>query len=248
MVAEYIFERDIVVDYFTDLKGLGYQKLDSNLFNSDLLIVPSMVNDYIWTHYKQSCDVLVKTEFNGDNKLFLNEFCKSLSEFIFSKTNVAIALNPSKYSFEFKSFRFDMFKTYTLREDDKNLYGVMPQFSLKFKSHSRTHTVKPDIGIFVNGILFSYIELKMLNKGQSAKNEGRGKIIQDYIEMTKYSVTDFIAARKENDEIEHEKLEVIKQPLKAFHKLVHLISLDTHEAYIMRNIEKYYKTISRRIW
>lgn len=244
MVAEYIFERDIVLEFFTDMKGLGYQKLDSNLFNSELLLVPSMVNDYIWTHYKQSCDSLVKTEFNGDSKLFLNEFCKALSEFIFSKTNVAIALNPSKYSFEFKSFVFDMFKTYNIREDDKNLYGVMPQLSLKFKSHSRTHTIKPDIGVFVNGILFSYIELKMLNKGQSAKNEGRGKIIQDYIEMTKYSVTDFIVARKENDEEETDKLEVIKQPLRPFHKLVHLVSLDTHEAYIMRNIEKYYKNVA----
>lgn len=244
MVAEYIFERDFVLDYFTDLKGLGYTQLDSNLFNAELLLVPIMVEDYIWMHYEQACNVLVKTEFNGDSKLFLKEFCASLSNFIFSKTNVAIALNPAKYSFEFKSFTFDMFKTYNLREHDHNLYGVVSQFSLKFKSQTRIHTIKPDIGIFVNGILFSYIELKMLSKGQSAKKEGRGKIIHDYIEMMKYSVTDFILARKDNEEEESEKLEVLKQPLFPFHKLVHLVALDTNEGYIMRNIEKYYKLAS----
>ena len=112
MAAEHVFENEFVIEHFTNPKGLDYERINSGEFNSTWLLVPRVIKDYLLLNYKNSYDTIIKYDFQGDEKAFLNAFCEELSEFIFSKVNVAIALNPQKYSFDFRGNNFEMFKPF----------------------------------------------------------------------------------------------------------------------------------------
>lgn len=237
MATEKILEEDIVLNYFEN--GLGYKRIDSSLFKSEFLMVPTAFEEYFINNYPEAYDSLLKYEYSGNRKAMLQDLCKEVYEYIQSKFNVAIAMKNNKTNFKFKNFEIDLFRPYEYAKDDKNLYGVMNQFAVHFQGITKKHSLKPDVGVFINGILFSHIELKMPHRNQNAREQGSGKLIQNYITNVKNCVTDYIIADKNITEDTKKSLRV--SGLGMFESMVHLISLDTNEAHVMRNIASFYK-------
>ncbi len=241
MVAEASFEKDFVIDYLVN--ELGYEKAEPSIFNSDLLMAPSIVEDYIYSNHKEQCKNIIRKHYSGNKDEFFKEFVFELSEYLFkNNNNIAVQLNNKRYAY-FKFRNEYVFNLYTPISNNinKNIYTVMPQPVFKIKKYSGVLTVKPDVGFLINGILFSYSELKLENRNQNASINGRGKIFGDYLEAVKYGVSETI---KNNPTLyesnKKEENNLIQNTLKYFHGLIYITTMDLSDAYVLRGLSLKY--------
>ncbi len=221
MVSEYNFENDFVVKYFID--ELKYEKLAHSLLHSDLMLIPSVVEDFIFQNNKDQCLQIIKKDFLGNRKDFFSALFEELSQHLYSCFNVAIRLNPHQYgSFGFKGHTFNIYFPFHHEKEDRNVYHIVQQPCFKIKTDDGYFIIKPDVAVFINGFLVSYLQLKMEHKGQNAKDDGRGQIIGDYIETVTRGL----------NHLENNK--------KYFHAPIHMVAMDTSSAYIIRGIDKFF--------
>lgn len=245
MVAEYHFEKDFVVKYFVD--ELKYEQEEPSIFNSELMLIPSVVERFIVNHNVKQCKEILRTEFQGDNKAFIKQLSKELSEYLYTSHNIAIQLNPKKYgSFKFLGkYSLNLYLPFNNSQEDKNIYTIVQQPSFKIKTINGHLTIIPDIGVFINGFLVSYLQLKLQHKGQNARDNGRGQIVGDYLESIKCGVVDMVQTNKFAYQDTKDKDNLIKNSMKYFHAPIHMVAMDTSSAYIVRSIEKHYSDIEK---
>jgi type I restriction enzyme R subunit len=235
MINESVFENSFIINYFTN--ELNYIRLEPNVFNSELMLIPSTVREFIYKNHSQECDSIIKEDYKRNEDLFWNDFLKELSEHISSRHNVAIFANPNNnILFKFKNYTFSLFIPFENNQINKNVFNIVSQPVFDMEGKYDQFSIIPDIGLFINGILFSFIQLKLTHKGQSA-DKARGQIIGDYLETIKRVVHPDI-----NNILlsEKEKNIIISQKLKYFHSMVHVIAMDESIAYVLRGISKHY--------
>lgn len=240
MVAEASFEKDFVIDYLVN--ELGYEKAEPSIFNSDLVMAPSIVEEYIYSNHETQCKNIIRKHYSGNRQIFFKEFILELSDYLFkNQNNVAIQLNNKRYAaFKFKNeYIFNLY-TPISNNINKNIYTVMQQPVFKIKKYNGIYTVIPDIGFLINGILFSYCELKLEHRNQNASVNGRGKIFADYLEAVKYGVVE----QFKNDPIlynsKKETTNLIQNTLKCFHGLIYITTMDMTDAYVLRGLSSKY--------
>lgn len=236
MINESVFEKELVIKKFTD--DLGYTLISNNLFNDENMFYQEGLKKFIEDTQSEEVSLIVKKEYSGSYDLFWKDFFISASKEIYYKHNVCIKMNKkislkingSNYSF-FIYESFDQFST------NRNNYSVISQLPINRRRSVNNINIIPDIGVFVNGILICYMELKFNNTMQSAKDSGRKKIISDYSECIGEHVFPLINNKKLSV---GDKNEIMSNKLKVFHSPIFLISLDNHSAYIYRNIRELY--------
>jgi len=227
MTSETEFERE-TVRFFTD--RLGYKEVSTNLLDQQRLIIPADVKKFVQDNYPDELDRLLGV-FNRDEGRFWNEFLEKFADHAFKRHNVAIRM--SREVFKFNGERFVLFKPFGEGVEDKNVYSVVRQAFVKIGPHT---TRKPDLGIFVNGVFFSAIELKFLSKGQTADN-GRGKFIADYLTAVRRDLKPLVKG-KTTKEINPDD---VQELLGYFHALVHHVAMDDNEAYVLRDMGRFWR-------
>lgn len=133
---------------------------------------------------------------------------------------------------------------------DKNVFKVIQEatFERKFDNISRKLNRKPDLTFFINGIYFSYSELKLTTQGQSASNQGREKVAHNFIEAVTASIESVVteegytlATMPSWTDISSRTAVYNKmvQNVCLFTKAVHITTVDDSTLYIINDIAKF---------
>jgi len=245
MVVEAHFENSIV-NYFVE--ELGYTKEDPCIFNGDTMLIPTVVEQFIFSNHEELCKKIIRKDYDGDRKAFFNELIKDLSDYVYGSFNVAVQLSSRKsWGFKFKGqYNFTLyFPVSHDRSKQKNIFSVIQQPSFNMRCVDGKYKIIPDIGVLVNGFIFSYIQLKIAHRGQTAAREGRGQVIGDYIEAVKRCVTDVVATNDMLYNITEEKTKLVNKALKYFHAPTNIVAMDMNSAFVIRGLSKTYSDVEK---
>ena len=232
-------ELDLQGEYVMDFicrrdDGLCYREVKNTSINNEMFI-PSDLEEFISENSPQAWKRLVK-KFSTLREL-LNALMDELKKRLMEATNVAIFLNKNRnITFEGESIRLFNVSGTELSEDDefkKNIFSAVEEVPYIFKHNGETQfSIRPDISFFVNGILFGYAELKSNFNNQNARENGRKKVVYDYLDAFK----SYLALSTENDENQSLR----RQMLRFFEKNIHITSTDIHEVYVIRDLTRYF--------
>lgn len=170
-----------------------------------------------------------------------------------SATNAAFVLREK---ITFKGYAFTLFNEPNIVGSgsdsqelfDKNVFKVIQEaiFERKYTNISRNLNRRPDLTFFINGIYFSYSELKLSTQGQSASSQGREKIAHNFIEAITASIEsvlkeegysiDSIPAYSQITTTTYNK---ILQGVSLFAKAAHITTADDSKLYIINDINKF---------
>ena len=214
--------------------GLGYRETEPNIISDDLFI-PSQLKEFVSKNSPRAWSAL-RNKYNGDETALVNALKEEIKRRIIVTSNVATFFNSNK-SITFEGENITLFYvsgTETTGDADfnKNIFSAVEEMSHTIRCDGmKIETVRPDISFFLNGIFFGYMELKSVTNGQNAKDDGRGKVIGDYLECVKF-LADRAAVAPECVE-----LSARRQTLYLFMKGIHITACDINETYVIRNID-----------
>lgn len=257
------FQEGRIVNFFT--QNLQWKEGVKEHIDKDRWIIPS---DLLWflqngnsTNIK-SFNNLIKN-YNSPND-FLDDFIDStLLPKITSANNASSVL---KQQISFKGQVFILFNEPNIVGTgsdadelfDKNVFKVIQEatFERNYKNIDRKTNRRPDLTFFVNGIYFSYSELKLSTQGQTASNQGREKIAHNFIEAITLSIEDFMKQEGYSYDNLPSWSELstntslynkIIQNVCLFSKAVHITTVDDSHLYIINDILKYFPEIYEAI-
>ena len=175
----------------------------------------------------------------------LAELLTLIQERIASSRNMALFINANK-SVTLQGIKLHLFYT-----DDsvihnsslfkQNIFSVVQELPYKYNyQNKQIFSFRPDICLFVNGIYLGYSELKSNLSNQTARQNGRGKVIKDYFEAVKVYYETFDNNSQLSDK---EKDYYRKDFLKIFEKAIHITSTDIGETYVIRTIDHFFDEI-----
>lgn len=249
------FQNGRIVGFFTDKlhwnEGLR-EEIDREqwLIHNDLLKFLQNGNPSNTKAFK----ALIKN-YDSPNDL-ADDFIKSvLLPKITSATNAAYVLRSQ---IAFKGQIFTLFNEPNIVGSssdaetlfDKNIFKVVQEaiFERKYNIIDKKINRKPDLTFFINGIYFSYSELKLSTQGQSASNQGREKIAHNFIEAISTSIEanlvtegyDLINLPAWSEiSIRPLILNKILQSVALFSKATHITTIDDSQLYIINDINKF---------
>lgn len=224
-------------------EGLNYKEVKANTV-SDNLFIKSDLREFLsgTKHNSENYRKLLRQYGNDETKL-INDFTDFLAEKVKDYSNMAIFINnnkavtfPKEGGYKFNLFypsggEFDNDKLF-----EQNIFSVVQECSYRYKYDGRTvYTFRPDITFFLNGIYLGYSELKSIYNNQTARKNGRNKVIQDY----ENAVVEYLRFKGENDLDES----VRKDFLKVFEKAIHITATDIEETYVIRNLADHFNTL-----
>jgi len=232
-----------LIPFITDeVHGLGYKEVKANTITNNLIIEEDLLS-FISTSElnKKSYPKLLK-KFGRDEKTLMQAFVVFLCERLKNYRNMALFLNDNK-SVTFEGVKLHLFYTSgsEIHGDklfEQNIFSVVQElpYSYDYKG-KKLFAFRPDISFFVNGIYLGYSELKSNYTNQSAKKNGRAKVIKDYQKAVnayeEVVATDTQASKNEKESFK-------KVFFKIFDKAIHISTTDIGETYILRNIADFY--------
>lgn len=141
---------------------------------------------------------------------------------------------------------------------DKNVFKVIQEavFERKFENIEKRLNRRPDLTFFVNGIYFSYSELKLSTQGQSAANQGREKVAHNFIDALTMTIEavlveegySLLNAPAWNDISTRAAVyNKIVQSTVLFAKAIHITAIDDSQLYIINDIAKFIPEIYNAI-
>lgn len=215
--------------------GLGYRSVSVNTVSNDLFI-PSVLAEFVSNSVPETWERLLR-EFNHDEQALLSELKTAVLDSMMDYQNVAIFLNNKK-TISFHGEQIPLFYvsgTELSGDDDfeKNIFCAVEESSHTVRlGAEKLYTVRPDITFYLNGIYLGYMELKAVSMGQTAMNEGRQKVVKDYLSTVKA----FVQREKTDPSVGKQR----KRTLAIYEKAIHLVTSDCNETYVMRNIAHHY--------
>lgn len=155
-----------------------------------------------------------------------------IREKIEASANVAIFLNKNRtITFEGETLQLIYVSGSELRGDEdfnKNIFAAVEEMNYSFHHDAKKiFAFRPDLSFFVNGIFLGYAELKSNFTNQTAKTNGRNKIITDYLE----AVWEYTKIANGNDVSQTLR----RRMLRPFEKSIHLVTTDITDTYILRD-------------
>jgi len=249
---ELTIEKNSILNYLTDkVDGLGYEERTIHQATKDLFIKSDLMNLLRSKSNISSFKSITKEFFKNNEDDFYEDFKQSLKDKLNSKKclNVSFLLNEE---FLFKGKYFTLFNKKNLLSPNNcsfndNTFSVIAEYTHKLidmdNNYIKSCEFRPDFIFFINGIYFSYQELKFLTNGQNAKDQGREQIIDKYynsyeiyeshlkIFEDKYFLNNNLTKEVKNTK----RIAYKKDFLRIFTSPIHISSFDTHELYIIRN-------------
>ncbi|WP_271252198.1 DEAD/DEAH box helicase family protein [Pseudanabaena sp. Chao 1811] len=226
-------------------ESLGYQEVKANTVTNSLIIEEDLQTFISETELNQKNYELLLKKYSGDRKKLLAELIELIQERIASSRNMALFINANK-SITFQGVKLHLFYTDDSVIHDSNLFNqnifsVVQELPYKYKYQNKIiFSFRPDICLFVNGIYLGYSELKSNLSNQTAKKNGRGKVIKDYFEAVRVYYENFDRHLYLSDK---EKESHRKDFLKIFEKAIHITSTDLGETYVIRTISDFFDEI-----
>jgi len=232
-----------LIPFFRD--GLGYQEVKANTITQALIIeedLQAFISDTELN--KKPYEALLK-KYRGDAKLLLQELIALIQERIASSRNMALFVNANK-SISLHGIKLHLFYTSdsVIHDNalfDENIFSVVQELPYKFSFQGKqVYSFRPDVVLFVNGIYLGYSELKSNYTNQSAKKNGRGKVIKDYFEAVRVYHLHIDSNLMLSDS---EKQNYRKDFLKIFERAIHITTTDIGETFVIRTIADYFDEI-----
>jgi len=240
---ELYLQDKFLIPFFRD--GLGYKEVKANTV-TQALIIEEDLQEFISEAAlnKKPYEALLK-KYKGDKVGLLNDLMALIQERIGSSRNMALFINANK-SITLQGIKLHLFYTsdsviHGNDLFDENIFSVVQELPYKFKYEGKQiFSFRPDIVLFVNGIYLGYSELKSNYTSQSARKNGRGKVVKDYFEAVKSYHLHIDTNTMLSD---NEKLVLRKNFLKIFEKAIHITTTDIGETYVIRTISDYFEEI-----
>ena len=216
--------------------GLNYKEAKANTVSDELFLESDLIQFLSETTLNKDNYKKLLRQFHGNEKEMIKDITTHLVERRKDATNMAIFINNNK-TFTFKGLKFYLFYPSGGEFDggklfDENIFSVVQELTYSFSfEDTKIYSFRPDLCFFINGIFFSYSELKSNYNNQSADKQGRKKVIKDYLEAS----SKYINISNKNDVNQT----IRKDFLKIFEKSVHITATDLSETYIIRNISRH---------
>ncbi len=226
-------------------ESLGYQEVKANTVTNSLIIEEDLQTFISQTELNQKPYEILLKKYSGNAKKLLAELIELIQERIASSRNMALFINANK-SVTLQGIKLHLFYTDDSVIHDSNLFNqnifsVVQELPYKYKYQNKIiFSFRPDICLFVNGIYLGYSELKSNLSNQTAKKNGRGKVIKDYFEAVRVYYENFDRHLYLSDK---EKETHRKDFLKIFEKAIHITSTDLGETYVIRTISDFFDEI-----
>ena len=222
--------------------GLGFREIKNNAVSPDLFI-PANLYEFLKENSRKAWNnLLKKSEYNGDEQKLLRAIMDMIREKIEASANVAIFLNKNRtITFEGEILQLIYVSGSELRGDEdfnKNIFAAVEEMSYSFHHDAKKiFAFRPDLSFFVNGIFLGYAELKSNFTNQTAKTNGRNKIITDYLE----AVWEYTKIANGNDVAQT----LCRRMLRPFEKSIHLVTTDITDTYILRDPGQFFDEAKR---
>lgn len=224
---------------------LGYQEVKANTITNSLIIEEDLQAFISTTELNQKPYETLLKKYNSNAQQLLADLIELIQERIASSRNMALFINANK-SVTLQGIKLYLFYTddsviHDSRLFEQNIFSVVQELPYKYNYQDKQiFSFRPDICLFVNGIYLSYSELKSNLSNQTARQNGRGKVIKDYFEAVKVYYETFDHNYQLSDK---EKDYYRKDLLKIFEKAIYITSTDIGETYVIRTIDNFFEEI-----
>ncbi len=243
-MSELHLQDKFLIPFFRE--ELGYQEVKANTIAASSLIIEEDLQAFIATttlNKKPYATLLRK--YNNDPQQLLADLIALIQERIASSRNMALFINANK-SVTLQGIKLHLFYTddsviHNSSLFDQNIFSVVQELPYLYKyNRKKIFSFRPDISLFVNGLYLGYSELKSNLTNQTAKKNGRGKVIKDYFSAVQAYHDTF----DRNDQLtDKEKDHYRKDFLKVFEKAIHITTTDLAETYVIRTISHYFDDV-----
>ena len=224
-----------LVEYFTNPNtGLGYREIKASTISKDLIAVPDLVEFLSETELNSSGWKSLLRKYGGDKEKVIEVVLDQILGKVKNATNMAIFLNFNK-SITVEGVKLHLFypSGTSVAGDslfDQNIFSIAQEYPYKFVWEGvRLISFRPDLTFFVNGFYIGYSEFKSTYNNQNAKNQGREKVIGDYLQAVR--AYDKIAGSNDTNQ------SIRKDFLKVFEKAIFITASDLKDTFVIRNIE-----------
>lgn len=229
-------QNDYVMDFLCRrADGLGYREVKNITVTPDLFI-PADLKEFVSTESPAAWRNL-KQKHHGDEEEVMALLMAELKSRIMEASNVAIFLNKNRsITLEGEQLQIVYVSGTELSGDEefkRNIFSAVQEMSYTYKHQDvKQFAIRPDVSFFINGIFLGYMELKSVSNNQNAKKHGRDKVTGDYLEaMQAY------ARLADGNDV---KQSLRRDMLRIFEKSIHLVSTDTNETYVLRNVAQFF--------
>ena len=237
--------------------GLGWiGGLDSEVDRSRWVVRKDLI-DFLKdgnVHNAKAYAEAMKTKKHKNDVAFYDDFCKEvLDPLLRSEYNSAYILQ--KPSIVYAGQTFTLYNPAPTAGDSKlqsaaferNYYRVIPEVTFlgQYPKTKGTLNRRPDLVMFVNGLYFSYCEVKATQRGQSSAKEGRAKIARDVVDATVLALAEGRTAYVQKTggwpgwgtKLPVAERDIIEQGAYPFLRAVHLSTVDMHEFWVLNDLE-----------
>jgi type I restriction enzyme R subunit len=239
-----------LIPFITDeVNGLGYKEVKANTITNTLIIEEDLLAFISQTELNQKHYPKLLKKYHRDEKLLVEELVVFICDRLKNYRNMALFINDNK-SVTFQGVKLHLFYTSgsEIHGDalfEQNIFSVVQELPYRYDyKGKKLFAFRPDISFFVNGIFLGYSELKSNYTNQSAKKNGRAKVIKDYQKAVRAHeetvVNDTQASTNEKESFK-------KAFFKVFDKAIHITTTDIGETHILRNITDAYSEAKESI-
>lgn len=236
---ERTIQHDYVMKYLCGREedgGLGYRETANNIVSNDLFI-PAHLAEFVSKSEPKVWSRLLAL-YKQDERQLLNDLKEEIKTRLLMSQNAATFFNKNRtINFAGESVPLYYVSGSELRGDEdfkKNIFAAVEESSHTVMANdNRLYTLRPDITFYLNGIFIGYMELKFSIMGQTAVDNGRGKVVKDYLSTIK----EFVQVEKTNENLAKNNKRAVHA---IFEKAIHLTASDINETYIIRNIASLY--------
>lgn len=232
-MTELELQGEYVMDFFCRRQdGLGFREVKNNAVTPDLFIPADLLEFLKENSRKAWQNLLLKSEYAGDEQLLLHQVMETIKEKIEASANVAIFLNKNRsITFGGETLQLIYVSGTELRGDEdfkKNIFSAVEEMTYSFHHEGKkVFAFRPDLSFFINGIFLGYAELKSNFTNQTARANGRNKVTTDYLE----AVWEYTKIADGNDVSQTLR----RRMLRPFEKSIHLVTTDINDTFVLRN-------------
>lgn len=224
---------------------LGFQEVQANTVDASLIIEADLEAFVSQTELNEKPYRDLLRKYGGNSNELLDDLIALIQERAASSRNMALFLNNNQ-TVTLQGIRLYLFYTSDseIHEDrlfEQNIFSVVQELPYKvcFQGN-QIFSFRPDVVFFVNGIYLGYSELKSNYTNQSARKNGRQKVVKDYFEAIR-AYHQHIGSN--GGLTDKEKETARRDLLKIFERAIHITSTDIGETFVIRDIDRYFDDV-----